>query len=139
MKKERLTIEEIQALPKDAFPFTVTCDDGFYTKRMKTITFISADVDKEDYLIAINSDGIWEPVSDHLLCHYPSLKEPKTNRFYELVGHTNWYSDCGLWLFGIDGARPTSGKLDLSDDIKTGRFFDWDMDANKIVGKVGVE
>ena len=38
MRKERLTLEELQALPKDAFPITVECDDHEFTRYLKKIT-----------------------------------------------------------------------------------------------------
>ena len=135
MRKERLTIEELQAMPKEAFPVTVTCDDGHFKKHMETLTFLNATIDKSGSLIALGGDGYWTSVSSDSIHRYPSLKpEPKIERFFEYIGSIYWYSEGKLKYFNGFSVFDTCGVSAAL--IKTGRYFDWDMDNNCIVGKV---
>ena len=136
MRKERLTIEEIQALPKDAFPIIVTCDDGYSIGACSRITILSPLLIGLNSLAMVNKNGMITSIRIDALSHYPSLKpEPNTKRFYERVGTSFWVSDDGDAHNGVRSNKTT----DVTTRLKTGRYFDWDMDSNKIVGKVEVE
>ena len=85
MRKERLSIEELQAMPKEAFPVTVECDDHEYTGHLKKITILS-NVLARSHLATIDNDGSMYPFYCENLHHYPSLKpEVKKVKWYRVI------------------------------------------------------
>ena len=135
MKKQRLSIEELQAMPKEAFPVTVECDDGAFVSNCKRVVILSPIVDATNKLAITNFYGNYSALAAVELVHYPSLKpEPKIERFFEYLGAIHWYSEDKLKYFNGFSVFDTCGVS--ADLIKTGRYFDWDMDNNCIIGKV---
>ena len=85
MRKERLSIKELQEMPKEAFPVTVECDDYEYTGHLKKITILSP-VLARSHLATIDNDGVMYPFYYENLHHYPSLKpEVKKVKWYRVI------------------------------------------------------
>lgn len=137
MNKNRLTIEEIKNIPMSEFPITVECDDGFYTDFLRVITLITNVANAAGMITIVNDSGYYEHMMDDHLMHFPSLKQPRIERFYE-------YTNCAYWYNKDDKRLMSDGSLsqlhsDNSSSFKTGRYFDYDLDEKKIVGKVQCE
>lgn len=132
MNKQRMTIEELGTL---TLPTILECCDGYFNSIASTIEVFSSEIDKNGYLPIKTKDGRWATLFAENLQHYTS-KKPAPKRFYERVGLLDWISDDEQVHNGICivGVGCYSSRL-----IKTGRYFDWDINANKIVGKVEVE
>lgn len=135
MKKQRLSIEELQEMPKEAFPVTVECDDGMFTSNCKRVVILSPIVDATNKLAITNFYGNYAALAAVELVHYPSMKPgPKIERFFEYLGAIHWYSEDKRKSFnGFSVFDTCGGSATL---IKTGRYFDWDLANKCIIGKV---
>ena len=78
----------------------------------------------------------WHKEPSLFLVEKAKKPEPNIKRFYERVGLIAWISDDGQMHNGL---TKLGCDIKACDYFKTGRYFDWDIDANKIVGKVEVE
>lgn len=127
-----MTLEELQTL---IMPVELVCFDGVCPTDYHEITVLASTPDKANYL-PISANGLYGILYAETLKHYASHKQPIIKRFYEYVGSRKWYSDDG---YSFDVLSVYKSSFDTNSLLKTGRYFYWDMDANKIIGKVEVE
>lgn len=87
MKKQRLTIEGLQSLPKDAFPLEVESDIENLTHHLKKIKIMSHILDGYYRLSILDNENEFICLLPDMLSNYPSIKtRAKIVRFWEYLG-----------------------------------------------------
>ena len=130
---KHMTLEELKTL---TMPVKLVCCDGYFRTPAKEIVVLSSTPDDNNLIPILGDDNIYSLLYTGSLHHYALHKQPNTKRFYERVGRQTWVADDGQMHSGL---TQLGCDIKACDYFKTGRYFDWDMDSNKIIGKVEEE
>lgn len=84
-KKKRLTIEELQRMPRDRFPLQCTTDSPTFTGTgYETISILACAVDKIGHIPVMLSSGKYNLVPVSHLNEYPSF-EPEEIEWFQVI------------------------------------------------------